>query len=261
MLLPQETARVQKALGRTPLHWLFVLVLTVVLTVAPSVIYLSTEKGRVDHLLGRTEPVIAEVESVHSSGSCGRRSHRARYKIEVSWTTLDGTSRTGTYTRCGSPPQVGQMVEVWVGSGDHVEHESPTSSRLGLSITSLVLGGFAGLLGALIVTMQARRRRRLLTDGYLGLSHAMPVELVRGPKAALRVFSTAPVPDPAIHKAGTYVILHTQYGSEPTTQLPRHGAGPWWLRLAPSATGSRKRIGLLERQQERCWIEITTKRR
>lgn len=254
MLLPQEFAKLNKSEQRVALHRSIVIVLTFIATVLPAVLYLPTD-GHLDHLLGRSEPVVAAVESVHEIGSCSR-SHRTRYRAELSW-TVDGVPGNGVLERCaGSVPRAGSVLDVWVGPNDTVVVNSPTVDRVGLTATSLVMGCGTAISGLAVLHAQRQRRRQLLAVGNLGLSQPTPVQLHRGYRGRLHIVSTAPVPVPAAHGKKLALIFYSRYGSEPSIRLPRQAVGPWWLRFAPT-NDPRRQIVLLERGQERCWAQLS----
>lgn len=258
-MLPQEITKLQAVERRVPLHWAIAIVVTLLIAATPGAIYLITEDGGLDHLRGHSEAVVAEVESVQTTGSCSRSS-RTRYEIELSW-TLDGTRAGGTAGRCYKPPpQVGDTMTIWVGPGGTVSFNSPATDRLGLLVSVLVLGAVSTGLSVAIVHGQRKRRRGLLAAGNLGLSVATIVHVHDVHRGRLRLSATPPAPGRKVHGQNFVAIIYTQHGAASTTRRPRQVVGAWSLRLAPVVGNPRKRIGLLERGQERCWIYLTMPR-
>ena len=256
MLLPDETAVLRKADGRSPRQWLAVAVVVLLLTATPPVVFLW-EKGAWDHLRGRSEPVAALVASVRPDGSC-RASEK--YRVDVVWSVDDAFPGRGSYTRCGNAPREGTHLQAWVGPNGHVNTVSPESDRFFLSVFSLFPGAAGLVFGVIALIVTGRRARRLLAWGNRELSPTVPVRLRRGYKSRLILRPTEPTLGMAEQETDITLILYSRPGAPPVFRTWRKMTGPWQLRLT-LAVGRRKRIGLLERGQERCWIELPGHRR
>lgn len=272
MLLADEVAAIRRYEARASRAWVLLTVLALVAALVPPLVYLPGE-GRLDHLLGRDRPVVAEVESVQVDGFCRRRAID-HYQVEVSW-TIDGSPGRGSYSLCREAPREGERTRVWIGPSGHMEPNSPRHDRLGLALVSLSVGALVVVLGAVMIVPPRHRRRRLLATGGRGLAPGVPVELRRAGRGRLRMRQIAPVPmvsDPmsAAPTAPTVaaldrgvvaeVAIHSLPGLPPTARARGEMPGTWWFHVAPSV-GSRRKTGLLVRGHERCWIEFTDRRR
>ncbi|WP_152442629.1 hypothetical protein [Nocardiopsis kunsanensis] len=256
MLLPDESAVLRKVNGRSPRQWLAVAVVVLTLTAVPPMVFLW-EKGAWDHLRGRSEPVTALVVSVRPDGSC-RASEK--YRVDVVWNVDDAVPGRGNYTRCGNAPREGTHLQTWVGPNGHVNTASPETDRFFLSVFSLCLGAAGSVFGVIALLVSGRRARRLLAVGNRELSPTVPVRLRRGYESRLFLRPAEPTLEMAEQDTDITLILYNRPGASPVLRTWRKMTGPWQLRLTP-AVGRRKRIGLLERGQERCWIEFSGRRR
>ena len=251
MLLPYETAKAQRYLARIPIHMLVVVLVTLTVAVAPTLIYISFG-GHLDHLLGRDKPVTATVENVEPDGRCGR-SNSTEYRIEVSW-LMDGQTGRGAYNNCRNAPAEGDAIQVWVGPTGNVENSSPAEDRAGLTAASLILAGLALWVGAWSVVSMRRAYQQLLIQGNGPLSEALPVELKPGSKGRIRMVHSAPQIMGTKRKLRVNVIIYNPHMASPDLKR-RHKQfyGPWSLHL--THTSNRKRqVGLLVRDDLRCWI-------
>ncbi|WP_154402192.1 hypothetical protein [Ornithinimicrobium cavernae] len=250
MLRADEAGALRAAHARSRIQWVLLAGLMVLLAVLPTLLYVVTD-GRLDHLLGRDEQVSARVDAIQEDGKCR---YRPKYWVEVSWS--GHTAGSGGYKRCGEVPEVvGQTVQVWVGQDGEPIPSSPTTDRLGLGTLGLGLAAIVGGLAAYFVIRAGRARIALLRRGGNLLQSAVPVEVSNGHQGRPQLRATVPTSELATHPFRITGLVHTRPGSAPTTGKLRDLAGTWSLSLA-TETGSRERIGLLERGQERCWVAL-----
>ena len=257
MLHPHESTKLNSLLGRVGWYWAISLIVTVLLAAIPTVINLLGGDDNVEHFLGDTQSYTARVDSVEPNGQCGSRVRRTRYRVEVSWVENQSTYQ-GSFSECGHAPPPGSSVAIWVADSGTVFGESPASTRTMSILTGAALGTIGLGLGLGLATMQ-RARRRLATVGYGPLSQAMPVDLVRGHRNSWRIHPHGSIP--AIDKAQLMPILYSNGGSRPTNRVPRNAVGQWWFSMAQPIAGSKKQIALLQRGNERCWVQLKPRRR
>lgn len=257
MLQPYEAAELQRRQARWPLHWLMITLGALASVALPFGVDIAVH-GSSDHLLGRTDAVTATVDSVAMDGNCGRSRNSTRYRVLASW-ELNGQPGNGRYHVCErqreNAPVEGSTVQLWVTDDGTVRDESPTTTRVGMTVLSVVLlAAVAGSSVPLVVSAR-RRRQRLLGGGHRPLAPGTPVEVTAKPRQPLRM--------KPLHGTGPVVNLSLTVRNRPggslSTLTTYNVKGRWWLHLAPD-DGGKRRIGLLVRERERCWIEVPAKR-
>ncbi len=236
-------------------------VVAVLLLVLPMLMYVFAEGkhslggNRLDHLLGRTEQVTAQVDSVQTVGYCGRKSQsREQFRIELSWSAGPPPGHSA-YLICNSAPVVGQSIPAWVDSGGYVQLESPTEVRLGMGAIGLGLGLLTVGTGAAMLVPARRQRQRLLAAADTPL--LPPVPVIAGRNASRRRgFGFRPAPQSAglAPPMWAIAILYAAPGHSPKITSTRQVKGAWHFR-AGLVLESGRQLGVLERGQERCWVE------
>ncbi|MEE6282176.1 hypothetical protein [Georgenia sunbinii] len=261
LLDPAGVAVLRRAQARPSRGMVLLAVVAVLLLALPTVVYVVAEGShqlggdRLDHLLGRTAQVTAQVDSVQEVGHCGRASEsRDQFRIELSWTTGPPPGHSA-FLACDRALAVGESVPAWVDADGYVQLASPTSVRLAAGGIGLGLSIFALGLGAAMLIPARQRRRRLLAAGDTLLLPAVPVvvepydqktlgfRLIPAPQAAGAALPISAIP-----------ILYGAAGQQPKLSTVRKLRGTWKFRAGP-VTGVNRQLGVLERGQERCWVE------
>lgn len=250
MLIPVEVAAVRREESHPAKAWVGLAVTALVLAVLPIMITILSGQGARDHLFGLSIEVQATVVSVQPDGPCGRSSQRAQ--VELTWPSGPDDGR-GTYEACGDVPTVGESLSAWIGPTGYVEVKSPTTVRAGKIGLGVFLGGALGGLGVASMIMSKRRVRRLEAAALGQFSPPIPVEVtMRGP---LRLRTVAPNPELGSDPIRVFAVLHTIPGEASFAPADHLVLGSWWLQLA-APTRSRRRVALMQRQGQRCWVEL-----
>lgn len=213
-------------------------------------LYLLDDHYR-DHVFGRTEHVVATVESVREDGRCRSSTD---YEVEVSWTPGPVPGH-GEYTVCGRDPDVGESIDVWVTSTGHVITSSPRAEIIGIAAIAAVLGLSAVGTGAALIVQATRRRRRVRAAAGARLSPPIPVQVKSGGKgSALRVYGLGPNPYLPTTGVRAAPVIRSADGAPPKAGSSFGARGRWWMRLGPIV--NRRQPALLVTGTERQWIEI-----
>ena len=252
-------AALQRPASRRSPWWVLVGVLAVLLTVLPLGLFAFVGGGHsqsgdgLEHLLGRTERVTAQVDAVQVDGHC-RRQSRDRFRIELSWTAGPPPGHS-VYRICGDAPAVGENIRPWVDSGGAVFLDSPATARLAMGGIGLVLGIATVGTGAAMLVPMARRRRRLLAAASAPLLPPVPVfaEENRGGKLGFP-FRPAPQVAGVAPPMWALSILSAAPGRPLKLTSRRKLTGEWHFRAGPVLDSGRQ-LGVLERAGERCWVE------
>lgn len=252
-------AVLQKPSARRSPWWVLVAALAVLLTALPLALFAfgngphALGGDGAEHLLGRTEEVTAQVDAVQVDGYC-RRESRDRFRIDLSWTSGPPPGHS-TYRMCGEAPAVGETVTAWVDSSGAVFLESPTEVRLGMGALGLGLGLATIGTGAAMLVPAQRRRNRLLAAAHTPLLPPVPV-LVEPYDRRHLGFRVSPAPQAAgVAPPMTAIpILYAESGRPPELSSVRKLKGPWHFRAGPVLESGRQ-LGVLERGQERCWVQ------
>lgn len=248
-MLTHEYDFLRREESRSAVHWVVVAAVALLCAVIPLPFVLLGD-GVAAHLAGRTESVMAEVTAVEQIGKC---KSTQKYAIDVTWTD-DGVAEQGTYEKCRDAPPIGTTVQLWIGPDSKIHSTSPRGDRIGLIALSGGLGLLAAGCGTAVVILRAGQRRRLLSVAGLALIPVGQIDArtVRNADLVLRPASPGALPGPT----GARVVLYSRPGKRPVKHGRHRARGAWWLHLTPPHSTPKKRIGLLVRGSERCWIEI-----
>lgn len=252
-------AALQQPAARRSRWWVLVGVLAVLLTALPLALFAlgnaphSLGGNGPEHLLGRTEQVTAHVDAVQVDGHC-RQQHRERFRIELSWTAGPPPGHS-SYLKCTEAPAVGERLQAWVDSDGAVFLESPAEVWAGMSAIGLGLGLVTVGTGAVMLVPAQRRRDRLLAAAGAPLLPPVPVFVEPYERRQLG-FRISPAPQATVvtPPMTAIPILYAAPGRSPELTSVRKLKGPWYFRAGP-VTESGRQPGVLERGQERCWVE------
>lgn len=252
-LLPSEMAALERADRLRPTHRVVLLAFAVLLLLLPAALYLR-EPGHRDHILGRDQPVVAQVDSVRPDGRCGRRSRSTDHRVEVSW-QLDGRPGSGSYQHCGSgAPRPGQSIQVWVGPSGYVSEHSPTYDRIGMTLVGLLFGGLLGGGGLAMQAASARRRRQVVAAAASPMLAPVPVQVVRRGRGPRVLELLGPPTGPGLAAGKLHPVLSTDPAKASAT-IASVPTGQWWAHHQ-QAPEQGSRVALLVRDQQRIWVVI-----
>ena len=252
-------AILERSAGRRSRWWVVVIVLAVGLTILPLSLFAFGPgphslggDGR-EHLLGGTEEVTAQVDAAVVDGYC-RRQSRDRYRLELSWQSGPPPGHSA-YLVCGEEFAVGDRVQVWVDSGGAVFLDTPNEARFGMGGLGLVLGIATVGVGAATLVPARGRRQQLLAAAHAPL--LPPVPVLAAPNKSRQLgfpFRPAPQVGGVAPPMWAISILYAAPGQPPKLTSMRTLTGEWHFRAGPLVESGHQ-FGVLERGEERCWVQ------
>lgn len=257
MLLLEEQRALEPDPRRTVRRWSLLSVVTVLLVAIPVWIW-AGQQGPREHLLGLSKVQTVEVVSVERIRACANGGQH-RWGVEAVPVQAQPTEVIA-WERC-APMGVldeGDVMDVWVTDSGFVAEYSATTNRV------LFVGSIAGIVVAILGlgALGARREKRLrhllrgAGDGDLGDPISVVVEQDEK-KRRWTIRASRKGSELAAYDESFQPVLSTG----PDSGAVLAGApqtGRWQLRLSPHDHEGH-RIGLMTRDDKRCWIQLKAK--
>lgn len=256
MLQAHESIKLTALLQRAPRHWTILTVAVLLLAAAPMGIYILADKSHGATVFGNSQSYTAEVVSSQADGQCGNRDQNTGYWVDVTWT--DGnSSHQGGYLSCGASPVIGSHVTIWVTDGGGITASSPMGKMIALIVVGVVMALTMGMAYGFTFRSLHKSREQLQAVVNGRLSSAIPVEVAFNNKSMMELRSLPSASASLIDREVVHPLLYSDNGSVPVIRMPKKRAGQWSLYLTEPIAGSKKQIGLLQRNNERCWIQLS----